>query len=252
MPSIPYPQSVRAVFFDVGYTLLSPHPSVPDIVVSVCDARGTPVDRACLLQRLPLAEATLREAVRANPMTWSDERAIANTWLRYFTALLRPCLLDMSDDERDACVREVQHVYEQATSYALYPDVMPVLKTLKAREMTLGVVSDWGVGLGLVLRHHDLVPYFDFAVISASVRLAKPNPALFETALHRADAIPDYAVHIGDSYVLDVLGARAAGITPVLLDRPGVVAPATVDCVVVRDLYGLLDALEIPRPRSAS
>jgi FMN phosphatase YigB (HAD superfamily) len=110
----------------------------------------------------------------------------------------------------------------------------------------LGIISDWGVGLGLILRHHGLIRYFDFAVISAAVRRAKPDPELFQTALRRADAIPDYAVHIGDSYVLDVLGARAAGITPVLIDRAGRLDPAQIDCLVVRDLFGLLDALEVP------
>lgn len=244
--SIEYPQSVRAVFFDVGNTLLAPHPSVVEIVYDVCARRGTPVAADCLHEHAPRAEATLRHAAKANPQTWSDERAIQSIWIAYFTELLRRCLTDASPQEIDDCARECQRTFDSAGSYALYDDVVPVLDTLHGRELTLGVISDWGIGLGLILRHHDLVRYFDFAVISAAVRLAKPDPAFFDTALRRADAIPDYALHIGDSYVLDVLGARAAGITPVLLDRAGAIDPADVDCAVVRDLYGLLDLLEIP------
>lgn len=245
---LPYPQAIRAIFFDVGYTLLAPHPSVVDIVAGYCAEYDLPVDRDCIEEHLPEAELELRRLVRDDPFTWSDEQAITSVWIAYFTALLRPCLPDVGDDELARYVQGLQQVFDGAASYALYPDVMPVLETLSTRNLTLGVISDWGIGLGLILRHHDLVRYFSFAVISAALRMAKPDPELFATALRRADAIPDYAVHIGDSYTLDVLGARAAGITPVLLDRRGRVDPATMDCLVVRDLYGLLDALEIARP----
>lgn len=246
---IEYPQRIRAVFFDVGFTLLAPHPSVPELVASVCAERGTPVRLDDLERHFPAAEALLRHSARERPDTWADEEAIATMWHAYFVALLTPCLPDATPDEVQACAHAVDAAFERAESYRLFPDALPVLRTLKEHGLTLGVISDWGVGLGLILRRHDLVQYFDFAVISAAVRHAKPDPHLFQTALERADAIPDYALHIGDSYTLDVLGARAAGVTPVLLDRPGRVDPAALDCAVVRDLYGLLDLLEIPRPQ---
>lgn len=243
-----HPQSVRAVFFDAGFTMLAPHPSVIEIAARVCAERGTPIDAERLEANLPAAERSLRARARELPWAWSDEATIAAMWTNYFTVLLGESLAEMSAGEAEACVRDVVQAYEHSTSYALYPDVIPALRALKARGLTLGVISDWGVGLGLILRHHDLVQYFDFAVVSAAVRLAKPDPKLFETALHRADAIGDYALHIGDSYVLDVLGARAAGITPVLIDRNRQHDPSRLDCLVVNDLYGLLDLLEVPRP----
>jgi HAD superfamily hydrolase (TIGR01549 family) len=245
--ALPQPQAIRTILFDVGFTLLSNHPSIVTIVQAACADRGVTVEGACLERSLPPAELFLRSHTRANPFTWADEEAINATWRGYFAELLRPCL-DGDEERLWACVAAAQERFEHVDSYALYPDALPVLQTLSVRGLTLGVVSDWGVGLSLILRHHDLLRYFDFAVISASLRLSKPDPALFETALRRADAIPDYTVHIGDSYILDVLGARAAGITPVLLDRRSVVRPAEVDCLVVRDLYGLLDALGIARP----
>lgn len=245
---LPHPQSIRAVFFDVGYTLLAPHPSIVDIVATYCAEYDLPITRSCVEQHLPEAEIALRRMVRDDPFTWSDDRAIEAIWVAYFTTLVRPCLPDAGEEELARHAQGLQQVFDSAASYALYPDVVPVLETLAVRNLTLGVISDWGIGLGLILRHHDLVRYFTFAVISAALRRAKPDPELFATALRRADAIPDYALHIGDSYPLDVLGARAAGITPVLLDRNGRVDPSAMDCLVVRDLYGLLDALDIPRP----
>lgn len=239
------PQAIRAIFFDVGFTLLEPAPSVVDIAAQTCARLGFAVDRACLEAQLPAAEESLRRTVKAAPQTWSDSRAIAGVWQTYYTVMLRPCFTGQLAPKLEEAVTEVCRVFELYTSYALYPDVVPVLRALHARDYTLGVISDWGIELGPILHAYGLNQYFDFAVISAALRHAKPHPWLFETALHRADAIPDYAVHIGDSYVLDILGARAAGIAGVLIDRPGKINPGAVDVPVVRDLYGLLDLLEI-------
>jgi putative hydrolase of the HAD superfamily len=244
---IPHPQSIRTVFLDVGFTLLAPHPSVVEIAVSVCASQGCAVDRERLTAGQPEAEATLRAMAAEDTTLWSDEQAIRRLWTAYFTALLGAALLPEQEGQRERLVTAVVEAFEHASSYRLYPDVVPALRRLREHGLQLGVISDWGIGLGLILRHHDLIDYFDFAVVSAAVRHSKPDPALFQTALARANAIPDYAVHIGDAYLLDVLGARAAGITPVLLDRERRYDAALLDCPVIYDLYGLLTLLEIPR-----
>lgn len=241
------PQAIRAIFFDVGFTLLAPHPSVTKIVQDACLRQGIVIDVNCLRQQQKRSEDYLRSMSRAQPWTWSDETAITEIWTSYFTEMLRPCLANQPH-RLDACVEETVRAFDDAGNYALYPDVLPCLQALHAHGLTLGVISDWGVSLSLVLRHYDLIAFFDFAVISAQVRRAKPDPQLFQTALERADAIPDYTLHIGDSYVLDVLGARSVGITPILLDRRQVHDPAQMDCLVATTLYDLLDWLRIPRP----
>jgi HAD superfamily hydrolase (TIGR01549 family) len=245
--NISHPQAIRTVFLDVGFTLLAPHPSVAEIAISVCASLGYDADREGLTRALPEAEARLRAMAAADTALWSDERAIRRLWTAYFSILLRSALPVDQEQERQRLVKMVAAAFEHASSYRLYADVIPALTRLRAHGLQLGVISDWGVGLGLILRHHDLIAYFDFAVISAVVRHSKPDPVLFQTALKRANAIPDYAIHVGDAYLLDVLGARAAGITPVLLDRERRYDAARLDCPVIYDLYGLLALLEIPR-----
>jgi FMN phosphatase YigB (HAD superfamily) len=94
------------------------------------------------------------------------------------------------------------------------------------------------------LRRLHLTRYFDCLLVSAVTRHAKPSPALYELALQRANSIADYTIHIGDSYIHDVLGARAAGITPILLDRNQRLEKSNVDCLLVHSLYGVLELLE--------
>lgn len=245
---LPYPQSIQAVFFDVGFTLLESSPSIPVIVRDVMERRGTPVPLDCLERSLPDAESLFGALTRESPHTWGDEIEIAAIWQRYFTELLRPCYGAAGDDALTAAAADVQREFDLATSYALYPDVIPTLTVLRERGLKLGVISDWGIALGLIMRHFDLTRFFDFAVISATARRAKPDPELYRLALDRADVVADYAIHVGDSYVRDVLGARALRINPVLIDRMRMLQPEVVDCPLVYDLYELLDLLEIDRP----
>lgn len=242
---LPQPQSIQAIFFDVGFTLLEPSPSIPLIAKTVMERRGTPVSLECLERSLPQAEARFSEFTREAPHTWGDEREIAQMWERYFTELLRPCYGHTGDAEVLAAASDIRLEFEEATSYGLYPDVEPVLAELAERNFKLGVISDWGIALGMILRHFDLTRFFDFAVISAAARRAKPDPDLYRLALERADVVPDYAIHVGDSYVRDVLGARAMGIHGILIDRMRLLQPEIVDCPLVYDLYDMLDLLGI-------
>ncbi len=58
----------------------------------------------------------------------------------------------------------------------------------------------------------------DAILDSSAVGVAKPDPRIFEIALERLGVTADRAIHVGDTPAADVEGARAAGITPVLID----------------------------------
>ena len=82
-------------------------------------------------------------------------------------------------------------------------------------------------GLGIADR-------FDPIVASSRAGAAKPDPAIFRYALTKCGANAEQAVHVGDTYELDVLGARAAGMAAILIDRVGRATPP--DCSTVRGL----------------
>ena len=73
--------------------------------------------------------------------------------------------------------------------------------------------------------------HFDPIIASSRACAAKPDPAIFRRALTKCDANAEQAVHVGDTYDLDVLGARAAGVAAILIDRVGRATPP--DCPVV-------------------
>ncbi|HKW20294.1 MAG TPA: hypothetical protein VJO13_02885, partial [Ktedonobacterales bacterium] len=138
---LPNPQAIRAIFFDVGFTLLAPHPSVTQIALDACQRLGVSLDVNCLRQQQKHSEEHLRSMSKAQPWTWSDETAINGIWTSYFTEMLRPCLADQPE-MLEACVQETVRAFDDAGNYALYPDVLPCLHALHQRGMTLGVISD--------------------------------------------------------------------------------------------------------------
>ena len=106
-----------------------------------------------------------------------------------------------------------------------------------------GVVSDWGSDLLPILHAHEITRLMDFVVASAVVRLIEAAPRhLPATRSARAGVRAEETVYVGDSYLADVLGSRAAGLHPVLIDRDGA-APA-IDAPVIRSLAQLLEVVD--------
>jgi putative hydrolase of the HAD superfamily len=242
------PQAIRTIFFDAGFTLLRPYPSIAEICQQVCQQLGLHIKRNEVEERMDEAEDYFLRQSRNNRHTWASEEAINEFWTGYYMTLLRSLVVEHDESRLYQLARAINEEFEKHTSWEIFPDVLPVLQTLRARNYTLGVISDWGIALGPILRQHTLSRYFDCLLVSATTRYAKPSPMLYQQALERANAVPDYALHIGDSYIHDVLGARSVGMTPVLLDRAARLKPENVDCLLVHSLYEMLDLLEIPHP----
>ncbi len=244
---IEQPQAIRTIFFDVGFTLLHPYPSLPEICHQVCQQLHLHIHLDDVRERMYDAEDYFLRQQRLNRHTWASQQAINEFWIGYYMNLLRPFVEEHDEPRLYQLAQTINQEFEKHTSWQVYPDVLPTLDALRAHGYTLGAVSDWGIALGPILRHLRLTRYFDCLLISAASRLAKPSPMLYDLALQRCNAIADYTLHIGDSYVQDVLGARAVGITPILLNREGNLAESHVDCLLIRSLSELLDLLEVQK-----
>lgn len=121
--------------------------------------------------------------------------------------------------------------------FVAFGDAAPALAELRALGLGLVVVSNWDCSLPEWLRGAGLGGSVDGVVSSAVVGEAKPGPAPFRAALTLAGVRPEEAVHVGDSLVNDVQGARAAGVRAILLDRGQ--APAPEGVTVIRSLAEL-------------
>jgi putative hydrolase of the HAD superfamily len=80
-------------------------------------------------------------------------------------------------------------------------------------------------------------------VAGGEVNSYKPDTGLFEHALKRADVSAQQAIYVGDNYFADVIGARRAGLTPVLFD-PDEIFPEA-DCLKIRSFHELNSIVKV-------
>ena len=145
----------------------------------------------------------------------------------------------------DAALDELRRWHAQSNLWEdVYDGVRTSLARLRARGLRLAVVSNANGTVGALFDRLELLPFFDAVLDSAVEGVEKPDPRLFLLALERVGAFPGEAVHVGDFYSVDVVGARAAGIRPVLLDEGDLYADA--DCPRVRSLAQLAEHLDPP------
>ena len=115
------------------------------------------------------------------------------------------------------------HYLFAANSATLYDDVVPTLQRFRDEGFKLAIVSNWDTPLDPLTERLGIADYFDAIVAShdARVRSEKPDPHIFNYALAAVGVSAEEAVHVGDTYEADIVGARNVGIRPILLDRDG-------------------------------
>ena len=116
-----------------------------------------------------------------------------------------------------------EHSLFAATNATLYDDVVPTLAHLRNTGFKLAIVSNWDTPLDPLTERLGIARYFDIIVAShdARVRSAKPDPHIFNYTLAAVGVSAAEAVHVGDTYEADIVGAKNTGIRPILIDRDG-------------------------------
>jgi putative hydrolase of the HAD superfamily len=232
---------LRAVFFDVGNTLLYPHPSVSQVVREVLHEAGHVRDLSAIDELMPLVDEYYEDRYRTDDTFWADEEETLDVWVGMYATLCRRLGIEA---EAEDLARRVTDEFGRVERWAAYDDVAPAFGRLADRGIRIGIISNWDrrlrgifVGLGL----HGRV---DAVISSAMVGLHKPDPRIFELACERVGVVPEDAAHVGDHYYADVLGARVAGMTPVLIDRHGWSVPDGVDVIASLDELDAVLGLE--------
>ncbi|ACZ40904.1 HAD-IA family hydrolase [Sphaerobacter thermophilus] len=209
------------VTFDVGRTLLTFRPDLARAYAEVLAEIGLEVDEARLEAALSAEwDAAARRRAASVPPDHRVSAAAGDERRRTFvTNVLRNAGVPDADLERS--VAAVRDAYDTPRMYHVYDDAMPTIRGLWDRGLKLGVIANARPTISRVLLALGFGEYIGFWVISEVVGVEKPHPAIFERALALGGSEPSRALHVGDDYERDFLGARAAGMEAVLLDRDG-------------------------------
>jgi HAD superfamily hydrolase (TIGR01549 family) len=201
--------TVRAVLFDVDFTIARPGPELgPEGYQRLGEHFGLELDPS----RYKQARERAVEGIRRHPELEHDEEI----WVAFTERIIRG--MGGEADSAYECAVAMTEAWEHAEHFELYEDALPVLEELRVQGLKLGLVSNTGRNLDEFVAHHRLD--VDAAIGSGAFGRTKPHPTIFRAVLERLAIEPADAAMVGDSPEDDVEGARAAGIgAAFLLDR---------------------------------
>jgi len=238
--SLKIPEKVDAVFFDVGNTLLRPHPSWEAVTLEVMEKFGYTASEEQLMKGMIAADRYYEERYAADDSFWGNESDTSEMWTELYVRALEEIGVD---GDRKLIARAIYDRFGSGDKWRTYPDVEPVLQRLKTAGMRLALVSNWDSRLAKICFDMGLWRYLDSVLSSASIGLVKPDPRIFHVACDRLKVKPENVIHVGDLYYADILGAESAGIFPVMIDRSGLCKTSGIP--VIHDLYELLELLSL-------
>jgi putative hydrolase of the HAD superfamily len=209
---------IRAVCFDAGATLIYPDPPVEEIYGTELAGVGGPRFSAGDVSRaLTLAWSEVTLEGRGGDR-YGGVRGESAFWRGFLNSVRRQ--LDGGAVSAEVFERLSAH-FRNPNSWAVFADVRGTLAELESRGVVLAVVSNWDSNLPSLLEALGLAARFREISVSATEGTGKPEPDIFLRTCARLDLTPAEVLHVGDSLVEDYGGARAAGLSAVLLDREG-------------------------------
>ena len=207
---------IRGVFFDFYGTLAGWEPAGELVQAQAASAEGVATDPEAIARAYPTANAYLDAENARHPIARRSAAERDETLTEYERILLGAAGVDVPVD---VARRIWQRVNRAPKELAAYPDARGVLEEVRAAGLIVGIISNMGLDLPDIVDNAGLRGLADVVVSSGEVGVSKPHAPIFAAALARAGLEAGEAVHVGDSYDGDVLGALGAGMHAILLVR---------------------------------
>ena len=251
--------SLTTITLDGTGTLIEPARPVGEIYSEVARDHGLRLSPILLQARFE-RQVTAMPPLAFGGRSESRRRQREREWWR---RLVRR-IVSKSDRrfEFDAFFDDLYGRFAAPACWRVYAEVPVVLRSLQAAGWRVAVVSNFDSRLPEILRGLQLEAFIDKVITPSRAGAAKPEPEIFREALAALGRCAAETVHVGDRRVEDWEGARAAGLSALLLDRSIVgsraeqpdysgLEPIRIDAVAesepirVGDLAAALDLLDV-------
>jgi putative hydrolase of the HAD superfamily len=207
---------IKAVFFDFYNTLATHDPPREETYVKTCAELGIELKAKALFQSLPAADRYWRDENARKHLDQRTPEEKIEFYTEYAYRILTGAGANVS---RDMALQMLAKLQKYKWTYRAYDDSLPTLKDLKKLGITIGLISNVVQDMDTIYDELGLKSLLTFKVTSAELGYDKPHPEIFQSALNKAEVKPQEAIHVGDQYDLDVIGAKGVGITAILIDR---------------------------------
>ena len=233
---------IKAIFFDLDGTLRHSVPEGGEVLTAYVAWLGLSVSAEDRLRGLRweyhywASSADLRDDLIAHSADTD------NFWIEYSRRHL--IALGASPEWADKFAAQTSaHMGEMYKPESVVPDdVRRTLPELKKAGYVLAVISNRDKPFQDTLDSHGLSEFFPYALAGGEVDIYKPEPGIFEHALRQLNVTARETVYVGDNYYADVVGARRAGLEPVLFD-PNRIFP-DADCATIQSFDELISVIQ--------
>ncbi|MGZ4399855.1 MAG: HAD family hydrolase [Gaiellaceae bacterium] len=199
--------ALRAVVFDVDFTLARPGPDLgPEGYQTLGRRYGLDLDPG----RYDEARRAAMRTLERHPELDHDEEI----WVLFTERIMQG--MGGRGDTRGAAA-EMTAAWSHAAHFELYDDALPTLELLRRRGLKLGLLSNTARHLPSFAAHHGLSA--DALLTSHAHGKQKPHASIFESILGLLGVTPGEAAMVGDTLEDDIHGAEAIGMRAVLVDR---------------------------------
>lgn len=207
-PTPDRPASVDTVLLDAGGVLLDLDYAY---LRRLLEAREIDVEVEALSEAEAFARTEIERRVRGGGRT-------IDAWRDYFRIILGRAGLPAG--QHDTVIDSLWEAHQRVGLWTVaIPGGPDAVRSLKGAGYRLAVVSNAEGQVERDLASAGYEGLLETVVDSHVVGVEKPDPAIFGLALERLGMPADTAVYVGDVPSVDVVGARAAGLFPILLDR---------------------------------
>ncbi len=201
-------EPLRAVLFDVDFTLAKPGPELgPEGYVRAGKRHGLRLDPS----RYDEAREQALVHLRRHPELDHDDEI----WFAFTERIVRGMGGDA--ETAHACAVEITRGWERHENFTLYEDALPALAAIRAAGLRIGLVSNSARDVHAFAHHHGLD--IDAGISSFHHGKTKPHESIFRAVLELLEVEPAAAAMVGDTLADDVEGALALGMRAILLDR---------------------------------
>jgi len=230
---------IKAVFFDFYNTLVGYDPPQEELEARVLRDFGIDVSPEIFRRSLVIADEFIyREHARLSISKRSKEERGA-LYAQYQGIILKEAGIDPSPQLIAGILGKLLKL---DLKLVLFADVMPALAHLRGLGLILGLISNVDRDITPICQGLGLSAMLQVVVTSQEVGFNKPQPEIFQAALKQTGVKPSEAIYVGDQHQIDVVGANAAGMRGILLDRHDYFGEIT-DCPRIRSLAEVAEHL---------
>jgi len=209
---------IKAVIFDWFSTLAHYDPPREQLQAQVLRELGFNVTLTSLQRALVLADRDLYAEFAELSLEDQPPEERVKTFIRHQRGIMAKAGINADMVLAEKAIARLREL-DAGRRFALYDDVIPTVRMLKERSLTTGLLTNIRRGIHEICQELGLGLYLDFVISPAEAGADKPDPAIFQFALERGEVEAGEAIYVGDQYLQDIVGAKKAGIKPILIDR---------------------------------